>query len=135
LIERTTKSKMKRMTPPTHQKAKQGQKQAAADKIMETMAQKDSKSYHQTTNELMKEHDSITVVAAALKTLTKERRNITGRITTITQVSDKKAQRSNNNNRRSNNKRFQGKRGKGGWNNKRRKQGGRSRKGNFQKRR
>src|SRR5699024_9359647 len=53
LIERTTKSKMKRMTPPTHQEAKQGQQQAAADKILETMEQKDLKSYHQTANELL----------------------------------------------------------------------------------
>src|SRR5699024_10187021 len=112
LIERTTKSKRKRMTPPTHQEAKQGQQQAAADKILETMEQKDLKSYHQTANELLQEHDSITVVDAALKMLTKERRDVPVHISSVAPVSVKKAQLSNNNKRRSNNKRFQGKRGK-----------------------
>jgi len=134
LIERTTKSKMKRMMPPTHQEAKRGQQQAAADKVLETIERKDLKSYHQTANELLQDHDSITVVAAALKMLTKERRDVPVRISSVAPVSVKKAQRGNNNKRRSNNKRFQGKRGKGGWNNKRR-NGGRGRKGNFQKRR
>lgn len=134
LIEKTTKSKMKRLMPPTNQEAKQGQQQMAADKILETIEQKDLKSYHGTANELLQEHDSITVVAAALKILTKERRDVPVRISSMAPVSVKKAKQGQGNNRRSNNKRYQGKRGKGGWN-KGRNQGGRNRKGNFQKRR
>ena len=134
LIEKTTKSKMKRLMPPTNQEAKQGQQQMAADKILETIEQKDLKSYHGTANELLQEHDSITVVAAALKILTKERRDVPVRISSMAPVSVKKAKQGQGNHRRSNNKRYQGKRGKGGWN-KGRNQGGRNRKGNFQKRR
>jgi len=134
LIEKTTKSKMKRIMPPTNQQAKQGQQQMAADKILETIEQKDLKSYHGTANGLLQEHDSITVVAAALKILTKERRDVPVRISSMAPVSVKKAKQGQGKNRRSNNKRYQGKRGKGGWN-KGRNQGGRNRKGNFQKRR
>src|SRR5690625_5984748 len=76
----------------------------------------------------------MTVVAAALKILTKERRDVPVRISSMAPVSVKKAKQGQGNNRRSNNKRYQGKRGKGGWN-KGRNQGGRNRKGNFQKRR
>lgn len=133
LIERTTKSKMKRMAPPTNQEAKQGQQQMTADKILETIDQKDLKMYHQTASDLLQEHDSVTVVAAALKMLTKERRDVPVRISSVAPVSVKKA-RGHDNKRRSNNKRFQGKRGKGNWN-KGRHQGGRNRKGNYQKRR
>src|SRR5690625_6771495 len=72
--EKTNKSKMKRMAPPTNQEAKQGQQQMAADRLLQTIERKDLKSYHGTANELLQEHDSMTVVAAALKILTKERR-------------------------------------------------------------
>lgn len=137
LIERTTKSKINRMMPPTHQEARQGQQQLAADKVLEMIEGKDLKSYHQTANELLQEHDSITVVAAALKMLTKERRDVPVRISSVAPVSVKKAQRNNSKKRGPNNKRFQGKRRKGGWNPKGRNQGGRNRKGkgNFQNRR
>ena len=134
LIEKTTKSKMKRMAPPTNQEAKQGQQQMAADRLLQTIERKDLKSYHGTANELLQEHDSMTVVAAALKILTKERRDVPVRISSMAPVSVKKAKQGQGNNRRNNNKRFQGKRGKGGWN-KGRNQGGRNRKGNYQKRR
>nr|WP_317843063.1 DEAD/DEAH box helicase [Ornithinibacillus gellani] len=131
LIERVTKSKMKRMVPPTNQEAQRGQQQVTADKLLKTIEEKDLKAYHQTASELLQEHDSISVVAAALKLMTKERRDVPVRISSVAPVSVKKAQRSDNK-RRSNNNRFYGKRNQGGGRNP---QGGRNRKGNFQRRR
>ncbi|MFB4168121.1 DEAD/DEAH box helicase [Virgibacillus sp. JSM 102003] len=129
-IEKVTKSKMKRMMPPTNQEAQRGQQQVTVDKLLQTIEQKDLKSYHETANELLQNHDSITVIAAALKMLTKERRDTPVRISSAQPISVKKAPRGKDNNRRPNNKKFYGKRNQGGRN-----QGGRNRKGNFQKRR
>lgn len=129
-IEKMTKSKMKRIMPPTNQEAERGQQQVTVDKLLQTIEQKDLKSYHETANELLQNHDSITVIAAALKMLTKERRDTPVRISSAQPISVKKAPRGKDNNRRTNNKKFYGKRNQGGRN-----QGGRNRKGNFQKRR
>ncbi len=129
-IEKMTKSKMKRIMPPTNQEAERGQQQVTVDKLLQTIEQKDLKSYHETANELLQNHDSITVIAAALKMLTKERRDTPVRISSAQPISVKKAPRGKDNNRGSSNKKFYGKRNQGG-----RSQGGRNRKGNFQKRR
>lgn len=130
-IEKLTKSKIKRIMPPTNQEAQRGQQQATVDKLLQTIDQKDLKSYQETANELLQDHDSITVIAAALKMLTKERRDTPVRISSAQPISVKK-QHGGKDNRRSNNnnKKFYGKRNQGGRN-----QGGRNRKGNFQKRR
>ncbi|MFD1038373.1 DEAD/DEAH box helicase [Virgibacillus byunsanensis] len=133
LIEKTTKSKMKRLMPPTNQEAKRGQQQIAVSNILQTIEQKELKEYHQTANELLQDHDSITVIAAALKMLTKERRETPVQISSVAPISVKKAHHSKDNNRRSNNKRHYGKRSQGGRN--QGGGGGRNRKGNFQKRR
>nr|WP_281349715.1 DEAD/DEAH box helicase [Ornithinibacillus caprae] len=137
LIEKVTKSKMKRMVPPSNKEARRGQQQITVERILKTIDNKDLESYHETANELLQEHDSITVVAAALKMLTKERRDVPVQISSVAPISVKKAQNmKKDNNRRSNNKRFFGKRGQGGRNQGGRNQGGgRNRKGNFQKRR
>ncbi|GAQ17778.1 DEAD-box ATP-dependent RNA helicase CshA [Oceanobacillus picturae] len=131
LIEKVTKSKMKRLTPPTNHDAQKGQQQVTVENILKTIEEKDLKTYHEAANTLLQEHDSISVVAAALKLMTKERRDTPVRISSVAPISVKKAQ--NSNDRRSNNKRFYGKRNQGGGG---RNQGGRNnRKGNFQKRR
>ncbi|SET79730.1 ATP-dependent RNA helicase DeaD [Oceanobacillus limi] len=142
LIEKVTKSKMKRMTAPTNQEARQGQQQITVEKILKTIERKDLEAYRETANTLLQEHDSITVVAAALKMLTKERREVPVQISSVAPISVKKAQNmKDNNKKRRNNKRFFGKRGQGGRNQGGRNQGGRNqgggrnRKGNFQKRR
>src|SRR5699024_7000474 len=126
VIERTTKSKMKRMMPPTIQEERIGQQQITADKILKTVEENDVQPFHESATKLREEHDSVTIISAALKMLTKERRNVLVRISSVAPVSDKKGRRKNHN-RRSNNKRYYGKRGKGGSN--------RKRKGNVQKRR
>ncbi|MFA1822576.1 DEAD/DEAH box helicase [Virgibacillus oceani] len=134
LIEKTTKSKMKRLVPPTIHDARKGQQQVTVDKILKTIEQSDLKPYKQTANDLLEDHDSISVIAAALKLMTKERRDTPVRISSVAPISVKKAQRSKDNNRRSNNKRFYGKRGQGNRGQGGRNQGGRNRKGNYNKR-
>ncbi|CDQ40917.1 MULTISPECIES: DEAD/DEAH box helicase [Virgibacillus] len=135
LIEKVTKSKMKRMVPPTNHDAQKGQQQVSLNKIKGTIEKKDLNDYHQTANQLLEEHDSVSVVAAALKLLTKERKDTPVKISSVAPVSVKKAQRSKDS-RRSNNKRVYGKRGQSGRSGQGgRNQGGRNRKGNFQKRR
>ncbi|MEC5424692.1 DEAD/DEAH box helicase [Virgibacillus sp. C22-A2] len=136
LIERTTKSKMKRLMPPTNQDAQRGQQQVTVDKLLKTIEKDELKSYHETANELLQENDSITVIAAALKLLTKERRDTPVSISSVAPISVKGPQRSNDN-RRPNNKRFSGKRGGQGQGGRSQASsaGGRNRKGNFQKRR
>lgn len=135
LIEKVTKSKMKRLMPPTTQDAQRGQQQVAVDNILKTIESKDLNSYHESANELLQDHDSISVIAAALKMLTKERRDTPVRISSVQPISVKKAQqRGGKDNRR--NKRNYGQRGGQGARNNQggRNQGGRNRKGNFQKR-
>ncbi|WP_106494789.1 DEAD/DEAH box helicase [Lentibacillus sp. Marseille-P4043] len=136
LIEKTTKSKMKRIMPPSSQDALRGQQQVAVNKLLKTIEQKDLKAYHQTANEILQDHDSITVIAAALKMLTKERRDTPVRISSVQPISVKKAQRSKDNNKRGGKRNYYGKRNQGGRGQGGRNQnGGRNRKGNFQKRR
>ncbi|GFZ78143.1 DEAD-box ATP-dependent RNA helicase CshA [Compostibacillus humi] len=122
LIEKVIKSKMKRMMPPTYKDAQRGQQQVAVEKIEKVIARHELKDFHEAANQLLHDHDSITVIAAALKILTKERRDTPVKITAVAPISVKKAQRTKA--RPSNNKRYN-----------RSNQGGRNRKGNFQKRR
>ncbi|RDW17166.1 DEAD/DEAH box helicase [Oceanobacillus arenosus] len=133
LIEKVTNSKMKRLMPPTNQDAQRGQQQVAIDKLQKAIDKQDLNAYHEAANELLQDNDSITVIAAALKLLTKERRDTPVRISSVAPISVKKANGSDK--RRSNNNRFggrnQGSRSQGGRN----QSGGRNRKGNFQKRR
>lgn len=134
LIQKTTKSKMKRLVPPTIHDARKGQQQVTVEKILKTIEESDLKQYKQTANDLLEDHDSISVIAAALKLMTKERRDTPVRISSVAPISVKKAERSKDHNRRSNNKRFYGKRGHGNRNQGGRNQGGRNRKGNYNKR-
>ncbi|WP_047981039.1 DEAD/DEAH box helicase [Ornithinibacillus contaminans] len=136
LIEKVTNSKMKRMVPPTNKEARIGQQQVTVEKILKTIEKNDLEAYHQTANDLLEDHDSVTIVAAALKMLTKERRDVPVQISSVAPISVKKAQQSKG---RSNNKRHYGNRNQNGGGNRNqggaRNQGGRNRKGNFQKRR
>ncbi|WP_010651754.1 DEAD/DEAH box helicase [Oceanobacillus massiliensis] len=135
LIEKTTKSKMKRLMPPTNQDAQRGQQQVTIEKIIKTIQNKDLKPYQEAATELLEDNDSVTVIAAALSMLTKERRDTPVRISSVAPISVKKAHNSKDN-RRSNNKRFYGGRSQGGGRNQNggRSQGGRNRKGSYQRR-
>ncbi|GAA0610644.1 DEAD/DEAH box helicase [Virgibacillus siamensis] len=131
IIEQVTKSKMKRIMPPTNKEAQRGKQQAAVDKLLRTIDKKDLTDYQETASDLLQDHDSITVISAALKMLTKERKNTPVRISSVQPISVKKPQGGKGKNYRNNNKKFYGKRGQG----KRGGHGGYNRKGNYQKRR
>src|SRR5699024_2805501 len=87
LIEKTTKSKMKRLVPPTIHDARKGQQQVTVEKILKTIKNSDLKPYQQTANDLLEDHDSISVIAAALKLMTKERRDTPVRISSVAPIS------------------------------------------------
>ncbi|GGJ90810.1 DEAD-box ATP-dependent RNA helicase CshA [Lentibacillus kapialis] len=137
VIEKVTKSKMKRMAPPTYQEARRGQQQAAADKLRKKISQQDLQDYQETASELLQDYDSMTVVAAALKMMTKERRNAPVKISSVQPISVKKPQQRGGKNNKGGpqNKKFYGKRDQGRRKQGGRKQGGRNRKGNYQKHR
>ena len=106
-----------------------GKQQATAENIIKTIETEDLKAFNQTATELLEEHDSVSVVSAALKLLTKERKNVPVRISSVQPISIKNAPRGggrDSKRRHGGGKRFYGKRPQGG--------AGR-RKGNFQKRR
>lgn len=107
LIEQVTKSKMKRMIPPTNQEAARGKQQATAEKIIKTIAQEELDRYRQTATELLEDHDSISVVSAALKLLTKERNNAPVRISAVEPISVKVARKRDSKRRKSGGKRIQ----------------------------
>jgi ATP-dependent RNA helicase DeaD len=63
---------MERMTPPTLDEAMEGQQRIAADKLTESVTQGNLSYYKQLAEELLEEHDSVSLVAAAIKLFTKE---------------------------------------------------------------
>src|SRR5690625_4017315 len=130
VIQGVTKSRIKRMMPPTNKEAERGQQQLAVEKLLKTIAEKDLKSYQETATELLEEHDSVTVIAAALSMLTQERRDVPVQLSSVQPISVRTRGRQGKNNRRGNN-RYQGKRSNQGGRN----QGNRSRKGSYQKHR
>lgn len=71
-VEATTKKRMKRMQVPTLAEAIEGQQRIVVDKLLEVADQNDLSLYRKAAEELLQEHDSITVVSAALKMLTKD---------------------------------------------------------------
>lgn len=135
VIEKTTKSKMNRLNPPTNKEAQRGQQQVTLDKISKTIEKQDLASYYEAANEIVEKHDSVTVVAAALKLLTKERRDTPVKISSVAPISVKKAQNSRGNNNRRNKKPYNGKRGQGqGKGNRGGGNRGRKGRGNYQRR-
>lgn len=132
VIQKVTKGQIKRLVPPTNQQAQRGQQQVVVENLVKAMEEKDLKSYNETATQLLEEHDSVSIISAALSLLTKERKNTPVRLSSIAPISVQRQGRGGGKGgqRRSKNKRFYGKRrGQGG------NQGGRNRKGNFQKNR
>ncbi len=82
---------MKRLTPPTNQDAQRGQQQVTIDKMKKAIDQKDLKPYFDAAKELLEDHDSVTVVAAAISMMTKERRDTPVRISSAAPISVKKS--------------------------------------------
>jgi len=71
-IERTTKRKIVRMNVPTMNDAIEGQQRLAVDKILGIIEEGNFEEYKGRAEELLTEIDSVTLVSAALKLLTKE---------------------------------------------------------------
>ncbi|MGE6632102.1 degradosome RNA helicase CshA [Bacillus sp. NPDC077027] len=71
-IEQTTKRKMDRMKEPTLDEAIEGQQQVTVDRLRTIIGENNLNFYMTAAAELLEEHDSVTVVAAAIKMMTKE---------------------------------------------------------------
>jgi ATP-dependent RNA helicase DeaD len=71
-IERTTKRKMERMKPPTLDEALEGQQRLAIEKLLATVENENLAFYKRAAEELLEEHDSVSLIAAAIKMMTKE---------------------------------------------------------------
>jgi len=114
LIEKVTKSKMKRMQVPSSDEARRGQQQLTMDKLNSTIENENTQDYRETAAELLEQHDSVTIVAAALKLMTKERRQAPVTLTSVQPVSVKGGQGkgNRNNNYRGDNKRNFSRKGK-----------------------
>ena len=72
IIEKTTKRKILRQSVPTTSEALEGQQQIAMDKLIQTVDQEDLRQYKDLAVTLLDEKDSVSLLAAALKILTKE---------------------------------------------------------------
>ncbi len=90
LIEKVTKSKMKRLNAPSYDEAKRGQQQITVSRLQSAIGSKELRDYRETAAELLDEHDSITIVSAALKLLTKERRQAPVTLSSVQPVSVKR---------------------------------------------
>ncbi|MBO0995534.1 DEAD/DEAH box helicase [Bacillus sp. SD088] len=73
IVEQTTKKRMQPMRPPTWDEALVGQQRMTMEKIEEVIKEGELDEYKVVANELLTEYqDAVTIVAAALKTITKE---------------------------------------------------------------
>lgn len=72
LIERVTKRKMVRKPVPSINEAVEGQQRIAVEKLMSAVETGDTRQYKEIAENLLQENDSVTLLSAALKLLTKE---------------------------------------------------------------
>lgn len=71
-VEATTKKRMKRMQVPSLAEAIEGQQRIVVDKLLNVVEENNLTLYRKAAEELLEEHDSISILSAALKMLTKE---------------------------------------------------------------
>lgn len=71
-IENTTKRKIDKMKPPTLDEALEGQQKMVIEKLMSAIEAPNLSFYKRTAEELLESHDSVSIIAAALKLMTKE---------------------------------------------------------------
>ncbi|TLS37626.1 DEAD/DEAH box helicase [Pseudalkalibacillus caeni] len=72
VIEKITKKKMKKMAVPSFSEALEGQQQAAVSSLLRTVEETNLSTYKASAEHLLEDMDSVSLVAAALKLLTKE---------------------------------------------------------------
>lgn len=95
LIEKVTKSKMNRMKAPSMDEARRGQQQITVDKLARVIEKGHLGEYRETATELLNDHDSVTVLAAALKMMTKERRQTPVTLSSVQPLSVKRSKNKN----------------------------------------
>src|SRR5699024_6110621 len=112
VIEKLIKSKIQRMMPPSNKEAQRGQQKVTVEKLLKRIKKKNLEAYHEAANELLDDHDSITVISAALSMLTQERTAAPVKLSGIQPIGVNKRGGGNRRKggRRPNNKRFQGQR-------------------------
>ncbi|SMP54598.1 DEAD/DEAH box helicase [Anoxynatronum buryatiense] len=94
LIETSIRKKIQRRQAPTLTDALMGQQQTAVEKLLESIERQDYLEYQETSRQLLEEHDSTALVAAALKMITKEPVTIPVSITEHAPLRSKKTQQS-----------------------------------------
>ncbi|MCP1146274.1 DEAD/DEAH box helicase [Lysinibacillus endophyticus] len=72
IVEETTKKRMTPLRPPTESEALAGQQQLSMETLVEIVQANDLGDYRILANELLEDYDAIDLVAAAIKSLTKE---------------------------------------------------------------
>lgn len=72
MIEQVTKRKMNRRPVPTMTEAIEGAQRITVEKLLSVIGEENYRDYHGLAESLLQENDSVTLVAAALKMLTKE---------------------------------------------------------------
>ena len=71
-VEHTTKKRMEKMKTPTLTEALEGQQKAVTEKITNTIENQDLSLYLSQAEELLQKHTAVDLVAAMLKSMTKE---------------------------------------------------------------
>lgn len=99
LIEKVTNRKMERQPIPTFDEAMEGQRRIAVEKLMEAANAGDLQSYRAMAQQLLDETDSITLVSAALKLITKEPSAVPVKLTAEAPLRSKKRRVETNNRR------------------------------------
>lgn len=99
-IERTTKKKMDRMKPPTLDEAIESQQQLASEKLRSTIENENLEFYKRTAENLLEEFDAQTVLAAAIKLMTKEPNTANVKLTDEPPAFSKSHKNRSSNNRR-----------------------------------
>jgi ATP-dependent RNA helicase DeaD len=92
-IERLTRRKILRLTMPTISEVLEGQQRAAIDRLMSTVEEGSFEEYGRQAEELLTEYDSVTLLSAALKLLTKEPNTTPVRLTEVAPLRSKNAPR------------------------------------------
>ena len=80
-IERTMKGKIQRKTIPTVAEAMESKKRIAFEKMVQLVEEQQFSPFKETASELLDRYDSITLVAVALKMLTKDEKEIAIQLT------------------------------------------------------
>jgi ATP-dependent RNA helicase DeaD len=90
IIENVTKKKMTKMPIPTMHDVMEGNQQAAINQLLETIESNDYKEYKRLAENLLEDTDSVTLLSAALKLITKEPDATPVKITAVEPLRSKK---------------------------------------------